>query len=806
MYRLFAFLFLFLLPEIHAVDAANVPNTFGSYTNFNSAGCPTYGAFSQSALTLITRSRSLLEELRGRCSGIEPTLAELAILEREVNRLTLSKMNQNEIIRTQANVEWLTSLASTIPVTDVYGNALNAVQLTTVGSALADQRVKLAMLTAETESSLQYAESVRQFGTLPALTASLQSIQKQLPILMQCPATKPSLIPQVISMLMPAVAAFGTPAVAVASTATGILVRDLFEFIKDMRYSNYMRSLEEIEMFASLNCMMESAQFSICSAQDGLRILEWGEKDEAQDAPTQQSTNKSNAWIGYNILTRDMGTLTEWMQSFVNSMKPGREEDTEFPIATDLIEFSYRSKKNAAYASINSALSDVNPTSGNPISDQRTRGKELFRKLFTLLSGERQGSFSSEDRIEASINIYTRELEASELALYLVQKTRKELSEGLSNPSEMSNFQLVVHPDNTAKLPINLVDLINTQFNKLLLGDKEKNLRGTEEVISDLLSSRRVEDENDLITRAVRESAGSRSALSVLEDMQVWLNDLINHGRPSIFEIYKHYTDPETPTDIVMEHATKTKTAIDEVLTTLRTKEITVPDPKDPSKKITTKILDSDKIKAIGKSLNVVKSRDRYLPQRISTLVQIQLRSLLSESPSDQEIKDIADSSSRDLYQKILDYGKYNREKTKWDLEQSIDMQRKHLDLMFKFFKKQFVKFLKTAPMPTKEKACARTLSLSSVDPDVQKICAGIVINSIYNPKAPTGLTTDASSQPQKIQLPYDYFSQRPHLERECALRNYFRATELYEIVHQNRSLSAGKYKARTEYLNKKNP
>jgi hypothetical protein len=177
--------------------------------------------------------------------------------------------------------------------------------------------------------------------------------------------------------------------------------------------------------------------------------------------------------------------------------------------------------------------------------------------------------------------------------------------------------------------------------------------------------------------------------------------------------------------------------------------------------------------------LNILRSRDRYLVERISNLVRVQLRAEVNSSRTEREIRAIFDSSKNDVYQKLIGYGSRSRQDVYDDLGSAAHFDTLHLDVIMDFFVKEIRRSLKEmGPSHQRDLVCARLLAMPSIDRDIIEACSKSGLNSIYLAQS----NLDASWK-KKLRLSFSDFANLPYEERACAYRDFRRATYLFEDI-----------------------
>jgi hypothetical protein len=715
----------------------------GPYDSYMSAlvdGCPTFGPSSQDSLSMVGRTRQLLEELSrdSSCQGISTTVNALNVLQSQLVLQSNPDSKAQAVLEAQRRVDELTLLVSS-PPTYTVSNDYNI----KVSQALADARVQLAVATANTGNESSYSEAVRKYGTLPEVQRALTNILAGLPALERCASRKPELFAEVVGTLLPAVAGVANPAFGVAASAGGALIKQIAEYMSQSKYSSSMRKLEEMKQQAALGCALEHIQFSRCSAEDGISLIEWQSK--GLTSPPSSSAN----WRGYNLLTVYLPTLTDWVQALQSGQSPQRTEDANFNSDTDKILTFFNSTRDNVLALINEARLEV-PAD----ADQRNIGIEVLQKLYNLLTGAGASV--------PKVNVFMRIKTAADLPFFLVGKTPEDLA--IPNISFGSSLAQVMDSRNRDKLPSNLVEVIREQFNIILKGGGPVAEGGAEKALSEVLSRRRNDDAENLMAQVIIPREAGRSPYDVLQGIQGWLQEYLRIPENVLAATFKtQLSDGRVQARRTLQLAKSTAEAIHEVIQAVND----------------TTASPSDQISLISMRLNILKSRDRFLVERLSNLVRVQLQAEVNSDRTDREIRAIFDSSKNDVYQKLTSYGARSRQDTYDDLRNATYYDSVHMDIIADFFDRDIRRFLKL-PLPshTRDLQCMRLLALPKISKDIRRLCEHSKIDSIY--------LSQPRLDPQwkdSLQLRFDDYAQLPYAHRACAYRNFRRTTYLFEDI-----------------------
>jgi hypothetical protein len=715
-----------------------------AYSNFMSSmvsGCPTFGSSSNSALSMVSRSRQLIEELMRdpSCQGLKPSVDAIRVLEQEVQRFTSPNAREAKIIASQGTVESLSILASSL---EESARPLDQAIFTKATENLATARVDLALQTAQDPSN-PYLKSLRRYSTLPAVTGALENIGSQLPMIEMCAAKKPNAFLDIVGSLLPAVATVGTPAFGVAATAAGSLMQTLGRYLSQRKYSQSIRELDDIRKQAALQCAIESIQFARCTADDGRKLIEWLSARPRHHKP-------SDEWAGYQILVTEMPVLARWIQRLETGIEPQTAEDAQFNEDTWMIQAFYFVSKGDIQGMIGDLKREI---AEQNITDQRRLGFELLKKMIHIMKGEHT-------MLRPKINVFTRVELPVDLPQILTGVDPKTLGLDEGEPS-LDNI-LDIFQANLMKSGIfkeDLVFVIEKNFNKLINGETPD--QGTEAVLRKILAGRRVVDADNLLFEATKPRLNEVAPYLVLHNLKNWYTRFKSMDQ-IILAAFTGFPNPDRRAEQTKKIAQNTFDSIDAILHEVDKLN------EDPNARL----------RSIANHLNVVRSSDRFLIERLSSAVQVQLVGQIRTSAGLRDVRSIIEASRLEMIDKLTGYTPRGDTNDRLDdLHQARYIHKKHLDELWNFFYKDIREQIKrTTDARTKTLMCMRLLALDDLGEQARKICAGQELRSSW-------WNTASAEWKPRLSLKFDEWMNQPYEARACAYRDYRRNNYLYEVV-----------------------
>ncbi len=779
-------LFVTLLMGV-CITAQAATSPFADFVTGFNGGCPSFGVSMQNAIEKVRRTQTLLEQLKSstQCQGIQSSLNVTNRLDQELQRL--SSPNVQDILRLQNDIEELTLLANTLPSSSLATNEFNNNLLLRVSDELAVKRVELAIKVSKDDSDqLSYFKRHRRYGTLPEIQTVLTDLSQQLPHLETCVSGKPNTFAQVVGNLLPAVAMLGNPAFGVAASSVGPLMTKLSNYISSRRYNVFIRDLEKIQMEMAIGCAIENIQFSVCEAKDGMHLIEWAATEEFKK--TQKKSEQSLAWQGYHLLTKELGTLSSWIESIQNGQTPQKIEDSTFNNSTDMIEYFYRTAKSTIDGYINEANRDVQGK-----TDQQNRGLELLERIYVEMVG-------TPNAVQVRTNVFLRIVAKNELACFLVGKSPNDFVSPGSQDSSSSDdcLSLVRNPTKKSILPLNLVDTIAQRFTDMVTGSNLSTGIGAENILASILAERRVADPVNILMKCTIADDDMSSPCDVLHELADWLEAILEDPK-SFSRAYQGVFNSGQQSQLARAFAEDTlkrvRCVIREIERTQPLSDLDDPDhcqdstyrkpqvtaKTNPVDKQNTQSGERDlakiasrKITNISLHLNILKSRDRFLIERISSLVKIYLRSEIDSPRTPDHIRQIIHSANQDLIQKITGYKEANQQAIYDSFVNSLDANKKHMQLLAEFFKIQIANQLadNQKSLHAKALSCARMLALPVIPAEFQKYCKQTVLESVF---------LKSGQNHETLRLNWMSFQSRDYDERACAYRNWRRQSYFFQ-------------------------
>jgi len=289
------------------------------YNNFGGS-CASLGAWSQAALAETRALEQALQSIHDNpsCHGIEEVVANLKVAEQSLNTPASEKNRENRLESLPNEISSLRSFMT--------GDASTRAG---VAKLLLGRTLEGASMTAE----LAVAQGVQSLATRAGRAGSVG-----IDALNQAMATLPSYDQCLVGMPNQGLAVFGAAvklSAAFASSKSGTIgkmgdsIANLVHMLREKKFSEVMRRLNQSEYLLSMSCLLETASQNYCSADDAYNLLE-----EAHGQFELNSTHsyhqKGGPLEGYMLTVREVPIVSEWLQKIQFGIQPKLLTDAEF--------------------------------------------------------------------------------------------------------------------------------------------------------------------------------------------------------------------------------------------------------------------------------------------------------------------------------------------------------------------------------------------------------------------------------------------------------------------------------------------
>ncbi len=646
------------------------PNAKAGVYSFGGA-CASLGSWSQAALTQTQTIIQVVETLKDdpNCKGIESIIPKIRMAQEELDGAPGESQRTDRIESIPTEVSALRNFAVSSP--ELKDDVL---------SLLASRTMEGASLAAEAGPGVAGA-GLAAAGPAGAIAAGVSQLQAKvrrasltgiemlnqalavLPSFDRCLVGRPS---QGLAMLGAAVkvsAAFASSEDGVASKI-GDTIANLVTMLRNRKFTKVLANLDETQFWMSLSCLMETTAQSYCAARDARTVLNYGMSQlQNSGAPGTEG----NPLEGYYVLTRDIPSVSEWLQKIQFGITPKLSSDAAF--------------KNRVWGDVTSLITEVNGLRGlysehmltyATLQDTTSKQASLM-KLIRNVTGKLLGNIEAS---EHSLNFFTMTI-IEELIPFKLIGLASIPPECASNDEGkfimpwdvwMQNggkFQpQFADPDGLAKIiGQNLEELIGSALTKASLYFQQRMIVDMPNLVSESVTSQTYTVVQSLIQIEKYLAGLEKKIISSNGDLILIPN--IRNTRGRILKVLKSY---QAVRDVV------TKLPEDPEAAGTLEEEI-----KEAYKKI---------IESAYEQFNILLQKDTFLATRLSTFIHYDyaMRIKKGEDMSRYE-EDVLKVSGKDLLNRILQINNTNPTMAMNDLAAAQVVNKRNLRDIEQLFK-----------------------------------------------------------------------------------------------------------------------
>lgn len=676
-------------------------------------GCSSLGSWTQAALaqteTLIKITTSLRDVPA--CKGIE------AIVPKVEAAQALLKLDDKEALRADR--------IETIP------NEIAALRNFSVASPeLREQVMKLLMsrnlegaslateAAAGTTSTAAGAAAKAIAPETVALATAIQTINNRtqraaivgmdmldqafalLPAYQECLMGKPDQGLALVSAMVKLTASFASSQEGVASRL-GRTISNLVTFMRNTKFSQALKQLNETEFWMSMSCLMETTSQSYCSARDARKLLDYGVRELRPSMNRNGKVDIKNPLAGYYILTREIPEVAEWLQKIQFGIVPKLTTEAMF--------------KNSILDNVNQLMKDINTIRGyykekllnfSILKDNESK-KSYTLNLIKALSNK-LGSGGSEHS-SANMNFFTMSVMDEMIPFYLIGLTTMPPE---CAPPKLGDSRFPTPWDqwmlnggkfqNQFQNPDELTRTIEIQLEKLIDGALTK--------ASLYYQQRMIVDMANLVNESVTNQTGTVvQALTRIRDYLHLLGKEIATRRGEVLLI---------PT--IRETASKIQKVLDAYE---NVRDIAAEFPEagvadEVMREYDERVRQAYKgiIETAYDQFNVLLQRDTFLSTRLSTLIHYDyaMRMRSNDRMSEYE-KELLMESGKDLLTRILGVAGVNPTAALNDLNSALVVNKRNLEAVEHLFRESLYPVIEEVKMITQNRASDQNLNMRSL-------------------------------------------------------------------------------------------
>lgn len=679
-------------------------------------GCSSLGSWTQAALVQTENLIKITQTLRDvpACKGIETIVpkveaaqAALKLDEKDAKRADRIETIPNEIAALRnfavASPDLKDQVMKLLMSRTLEGAALATEPAAAAASGLAGAAVTaVAPEAALMASALQTLNYRTQRATMVGLDMLDQAFAI-LPAYEECLMGKPDQGLAMVSAMVKLTASFASSQDGVA-TRLGRTVSNLVTFMRNTKFSQTLRQLNETEFWMSMSCVLETTSQTYCAARDARKLLDYGIRELKPVVRRNGKVDIQNPLTGYYILTREIPRVAEWLQKIQFGIVPKLTTEAAF--------------KNKILDNVNQLMKDINSIRGlykemllnfSILKDTQSKQVAVLNLLKTLNSKLGSGGGEGGSAAAANINFFTMSVIEEMIPFYLIGLTTMPAECAPAKigesriPTEWGAWMLnggEFQP--IFKSPDDLTRTIEIQLEKLIDGALTK--------ASLYYQQRMIVDMANLVNESVTSQTGTVvQSLTRIREYLVGLSK----------EVVKRNGDI-----IVIPTIRETIDKISKVLASYESvRKIVVDFPAEGSSDADKKAYE-DKVKEAYKNIietayeqfNVLLQRDTFLATRLSTLIHYDyaMRIATNDNMSAYE-KELLMESGKDILNRILGVTGVNPTAALDDLNAALVVNKRNLEAVEHLFKDSLYPVIDEIKLVTENKASDHNITMRSL-------------------------------------------------------------------------------------------
>lgn len=391
----FTFLFLFFLTDSSTVfsrplaDTASNAGGFSvfpveSYAVFKPASVydPTedllsvfgnrcesvHGRFSNEALAYSGQMMGIIESLRDdpECRGIGTALLPIeSLIASQVKRPTLGEIELRRLRAEAHDLEILLASESSRPEPDI-------AFLERIKDHLYNKKLEIVTEQSRIKSERDHAR-VHTIDNFRIYTNSLISLLGQN---LDCLERHPGLLAQIGSQILATSSSLVAGATGSALLATGAIMDSFVGFLRNLKYSKYIRELRGERLSYAVNCAIEGLATTYCQARDVQSVVRFNVQHRSRPDPADLT------WMGLELVSTELPAFNTWVNRInAGSVVSGEAQASERKKAREL-ELDLQNRQYDLQAEISRTERKVGSTGGSE-SERET----LTDRISNIISG-----------------------------------------------------------------------------------------------------------------------------------------------------------------------------------------------------------------------------------------------------------------------------------------------------------------------------------------------------------------------------------------------------------------------------------
>ena len=331
--------------------------------------CPTQGAWTQMAIQQSGLIADAVRQLRDNpaCKGIESVVSGL---QKAQEVLATSPDQQKEEDRMESLPAEMTALRNGV----MTGGQVND----KAASLLLNRTMEAAAISSKIDqnSSLKVADFTPRPRGLTSIFSKLAGpaskgldlatqVMELLPQYDECLIGHPQQGLSILAGAVKVAAAFSAAGEGVGDKL-GNAINGLATMVRNRRFTQVLRKLDESEFWFSISCLVESTSKNYCDAQNAQEILQYSKAQYTnamkRNTDGRKDPSYDNPLEGYYLMVRELPLISAWMQQVQFGTNPRLLNDADF--------------KNKVWDQVNDLTKAINNLNGD-LNEQLLFMREL---------------------------------------------------------------------------------------------------------------------------------------------------------------------------------------------------------------------------------------------------------------------------------------------------------------------------------------------------------------------------------------------------------------------------------------------
>ena len=455
------------------------------------------------------------------------------------------------------------------------------------------------------------------------------------------------------------------------SNMMGNIVSNLVNFLRDNEFSRVLRDLNQTELWASITCALESTTQSYCSAKDNLKLMDWSLK-QLQDETKDEMKDTNNPIAGYFTLVRNVPTVTNWLLQVQFGVEPKLGTDANY--------------KNMVWDTVLNIIQATNDLIGAYNESKRNvegLGEELAKKseIYKLVIRLQKIMASAVQAYGSTmVNFFTTTMPDDILPMYLIG-------------FDIDNIPQEVKPNDEGRFVMGIPTWIqNGGSYRSMFDDPAKLLLTIKERLDKLIDSALTETSKFFVRRLIIDKPNLVAEAFVFNSLNTSVVDSLNFIEQYLINLGARinkspYGDKQI-IPVIQDTIDKTRKILNVFDSYLTPEKLSDSNVTEQSRKI---------IEMVYESFNVLRQRDSFLTNRMSTFVFYDYYLQIVEGKTyDEYEQQLMIISNNEMIQRILQVHETEPALNREDFNNAMMINRRNLDSLESIFRNNFFNFLQT--------------------------------------------------------------------------------------------------------------